>query len=166
MTELKLENLVLDGVRVAALANATGLVRLASQEAGQRLPTVVPSPKRHLLSIAAEPEVDSRPRYQPASDGGNSASRAGRLAVIAGASRSRIPPLSAGPSRLNAGRKAMALAHLLCLGRSKRWATGQPSVTTTFTRLTATSRPCPAWQGRQARMSRLTPAGTKPGAGR
>ena len=88
MTELKLETAVRD-VRVA-IDTVTVLVRMASTEAGQGNPMANPSHKRHLPSKPATAESDDGKRY-PASHGGRSANRAGRLAGFAGAFVRRGP---------------------------------------------------------------------------
>jgi hypothetical protein len=86
MTELNLETVVLNGVRVAC-DNVTGL-RMASKEAGQRASEVVLSCKR--LPTSKEPETDVGLRYD-APYGGRTAARAGRLLDLAGAPYSRSP---------------------------------------------------------------------------
>ena len=87
MTELKLETAV-RGVRVVR-DTVNVLVRMASTEAGQGNPMANPSHKPHLLSNPAKRESDAK-RY-PASYGGSSAFRAGRLAGFAGAFVRRGP---------------------------------------------------------------------------
>jgi hypothetical protein len=165
MTMLKLENLVLDGVRV--VDNATGLVRLASTEAGKRSPAVITSVKRHLLSSPAQPESDARPRYHAAIHGGNNAPRAGRLAVSVGVSCSRIPSTREGRVCRKAGpgpKIALPLSRL----RSGRMGNGfgQPFQALAFTSQLPATRLCPAWQKHMTRMARVETTGLKPVGGR
>jgi hypothetical protein len=172
MTELKLENLVLVGVGVVK-SNATGLVRLASMEAGERGAAILPSVERHLLSSQAV-ESDTRPRYGAISYGGRSAPRAGRLADSAGVPHSRIHPACAAwmaylavrpksksPMPLHSWQPANALRRLAGKGQDF----DQPSTTSAFTRQRLTARHCPLGQ-QQARMLRVETAGHKPCGGR
>jgi hypothetical protein len=170
MTELKLENLVLVGVGVVN-SNATGLVRLASKEAGERGATILPSVERHLPSSPAV-ESDTRPRYDAISYGGYGAPRAGRLADSAGVPHSRIHaacaawmaylavrPKSKSPMPLHSWQPACALR---LAGQGQDF--DQPSSTSAFTRQRLTARPCALQQ--QARMPRVETAGPKPCGGR
>jgi hypothetical protein len=165
MTELKLENLVRDGVRVV-VDNVTSLVRLASTEAGQRATTVVPSVKRHLLSSPAQPESDARPHYS-AINGGNNAPRAGRLAVSAGVPSSRIPPTSGGRACRKVGPGLKTLLPLLSRLRSGSIGNGfgQPFQARAFSGQLPTLRHCPQWQKQQPRMPRVA-TGRMPVGGR
>jgi hypothetical protein len=174
MTALKLDNLVLNGVRVV-VDNVTGLVRLASTEAGMRGQAVVPLVERHLPSNPAMPESDTRPRYNASNDGGHSAPRAGRLAGSAGVPHSRIPPQPTGPAYLAVGPKSKSwlLHHPWQRAQIMRPWSGrggedfeQPSTTQAFTLQPATARSCPRRPELQARMPRVVSVGRQPGAGR
>jgi hypothetical protein len=152
MTELKLETLVLDGVRVVS-DNVTGLVRLASEQAGQVTPTVIPSVKRHLLSNAALVESDARPRYSATNSGGNNAPRAGRLAVSAGVPNCRIPPTGGGrPKTVLPLRSCLSTRWLRSMSGRIGDGFGQPFQVPAFTSQLPTPRHCPQWQKRMTRM--------------
>jgi hypothetical protein len=105
MTELNLETVVLNGVRVAS-DNVIGL-RMASEEAGNQVSAVVLSLKRHLATKRV-PDSDDGPRFD-SPYGVQTAPRAGRLARFAGAPNRRSPGLPGRSLRLRGARSAYTL---------------------------------------------------------
>ena len=168
MTELKLETLVLDGVRVATV-NETRLVRLAANEASRWAATVIPSVKRHLLSSPALSETDTRQRSYPMNHGGKNAPRAGRLAVSAGVFHSRIPPTSGGRVCFTAA-PATGLPLFTCLRAHRLWPAsgridggfGQPSQVRAFMSQLSVQRLCPLGRKQATRKPRMETAGHTP----